>query len=55
MGFTNDTTITPGVSGVKPQWITNKHLDVVYERGNDVGFQAIKAGGVEITVHESEK
>ena len=52
LGFSNESAYPLGVTGVKMKWITNNHLDVAYGPGAKLNFQAIKAGGVEITVHQ---
>ena len=51
LGFSNETAYPLGITGVQMHWVTNSHLDVTYNKGAQLNFQAIKAGGVEISAH----
>lgn len=53
LGFGNPTARPVGVTAVKMKWVTNTHLDVTYTKPANLGFQAIKADGVQITVHQT--
>jgi hypothetical protein len=52
LGFSNESAYPPGITSVHMNWLTNSHLDVTYKIGATLNFQAIKAGGVEITAHQ---
>jgi hypothetical protein len=52
LGFSNESAYPPGITTVQMNWLTNSHLDVTYKAGATLNFQAIKAGGVEITAHQ---
>jgi hypothetical protein len=53
LGFSDNSAYPSGATNVKMRWITNSHLDVMYGAGATLNFQAIKAGGIEITAGES--
>lgn len=53
LGFTNTTAYPVGVTAVKMKWITNSHLDVIYNSDAVLEFQAIKASGVTITARQT--
>ena len=41
--------------GVELNWLSNRHLEVVYGRGSEVGFQAIKLVDVEISLRHVDQ
>jgi hypothetical protein len=46
---------TPSVN-LRLTWLTSSHLEITYDRPVEIDFQAIRFGGVEITVRDlSEK
>ena len=53
LGFSNGAAYPRGITSVKMRWVSNSHLDVTYNAGATLNFQAIKAGGIEITTGES--
>lgn len=53
LAFANPTADPIGVTAVKMVWITKSHLDVTYKKPAFLTFQAIKAAGVQITVHQA--
>jgi hypothetical protein len=54
LGFTNESAYPAGVTEVNLRWLSDSQLDVTYKPGAIIDFQAIKAIGVDITVHKIE-
>jgi hypothetical protein len=52
LGFANESAYPAGVTAVKLHWLSNTELDVTYNSGATISFQAIKAYGVAITAHQ---
>lgn len=54
LGFTNESAYPAGVTAVNLRWLSDSQLDVTYKPGATIDFQAIKALGVDISVHKIE-
>ncbi len=52
LSFANGSAYPAGNTAVKLHWLSNSQLDVTYKPGATIEFQAIKAFGVAISVHE---
>lgn len=52
LSFINESAYPAGVTEVKLSWLSDSQLDVTYKPGATIDFQAIKALGVNITVHK---
>ncbi len=50
LGFSNDSAYPAGVTNVKMEWVTPKHLNVTYGGHATLDFQAIKCNGIDISV-----
>ena len=52
LSFADETAYPIGVTAVEMQWITPKHLHVLYGRHATIGFQAVKCADISISVQE---
>ena len=52
LGFSNESAYPSGVTALQLHWQSSSKLDVTYKPGATIDFQAIKALGVDITVHQ---
>jgi hypothetical protein len=52
VGFTNESAYPSGITAVQLHWQSNSQLDITYKSGATIDFQAIKALGADIAVHE---
>jgi hypothetical protein len=52
LSFADETAYPIGVTAVEMQWITPKHLNVLYGRHATIGFQAVKYADISISVQQ---
>jgi hypothetical protein len=52
LSFADETAYPIGVTAVEMQWVTPKHLNVLYGRHATIGFQAVKCADISISVQE---
>jgi hypothetical protein len=52
LSFADETAYPIGVTAVEMQWITPKHLNVVYGRHATIGFQAVKCADISISIRQ---
>jgi hypothetical protein len=52
LSFADQTAYPIGVTAVEMQWVTPKHLNVVYGRHATIGFQAVKCADISISVQQ---
>jgi hypothetical protein len=50
LGFSNESAYPLGVTNVKMDWVTPKHLNVTYGRHATLDFQAVRCAGIDISV-----
>jgi hypothetical protein len=50
--FSNDSAYPPGVTSVRMNWTTASHLEVMYQSGATLDFQAVKCFGIDISVRD---
>lgn len=51
IGFSNEYAYPAGRTAVKLIWVTNSHLDIIYNQNSKLNFKIAKAGNIEITTH----
>jgi hypothetical protein len=52
LGFSNDSAYPSGITNVKMEWVTPKHLEVTYGSHAKLDFQAVKCNGIDISVRD---
>lgn len=52
LGFSNDSAYPAGITNVKMEWVTPKHLNVTFGGHATLDFQAIKCDGIDISVRD---
>lgn len=53
LGFSNESAYPTGVTAVELHWQSNSKLDVTYKAGATIEFQAVRALGADISVHQA--
>ncbi len=52
LSFSNESAYPAGVTALTLHWLSNSQLDVTYRNGATIDFQAVKALGVDISIHQ---
>jgi hypothetical protein len=50
--FANDSAYPPGITNVEMNWVNASHLEVTYKGHATLNFQAVKCGGIHISVRD---
>lgn len=53
LGLSYEYEIPRGITNVDMKWITPEHLDITYKGNASVVFQAIKCGGIDISIRDT--
>ncbi len=52
LGLSYEYEVPRGITDVDMKWVTPEHLDIAYKGNASVVFQAIKCGGIDITIRD---